>query len=506
MRLIRLVGSEESGIIDNQIETEIVLKKGQQIALQSASFNERIAVLNIDATNNDLTYELGFGGTSVQIQIDDGLYDKNNKSDLFNSIKNNLNKTIPYPTATNNNIFGVSFNCELSNADKVSIIGRQSNFIRNKGRQTANQAVLNNISYASPLYTSQIGDTTDDRAKYVSLVPWNASGGVLSHRLQICNFVDNSSGNDDNGVILGLSDQPPDGWKDKTTMTAQEKGYFIEFKRASANYFVEIVDGVNKTNFDTAQAIGVVAGNNNDNDYIEWVQNAGKLQALLYRDADAGATLLHEIDYPQGTRLYPYIIQRGGAGSIAVKKAFHHIDPFSDAIPNPPIIEEDEDHIDGLHANAPPQRGLVNAGATHTLTMSATLASYLGFNNVSTTTKTVRNDTTGNLFLSGEFFGDKLFISTLSNTSYIIELIGIKIDSYNAGTGSRQNIVGVIPKTNNTVEGSITEYEPNNLYFINVEQDALVRNWRARILRIDGSSIILNGLSVITLLIRDRDE
>jgi hypothetical protein len=85
-------------------------------------------------------------------------------------------------------------------------------------------------------------------------------------------------------------------------------------------------------------------------------------------------------------------------------------------------------------------------------------------------------------------------------------LIGIKIDSYNAGTGSRQNIIGVIPKTNNTVEGSITEYEPNNLYFINVEQDALVRNWRARILRIDGSSIILNGLSIITLLIKDRDE
>jgi hypothetical protein len=84
--------------------------------------------------------------------------------------------------------------------------------------------------------------------------------------------------------------------------------------------------------------------------------------------------------------------------------------------------------------------------------------------------------------------------------------MGVKIDSYNAGIGSRQNIVAVVPKTNNTVEGSITEYEPNNLYFINVEQDALVRNWRARILRIDGSPIILTGLSVITLLIKDRGE
>jgi hypothetical protein len=497
MRLIRLVGDDQSGIIDNQIDTDIVLKKDQQIALQSASFNERISVLTVDATNNEISYTIG--SNTITIQIDEADYDKNNREDLLNSIKNNLNKTLPYAAGQR---FGKSFNCQLSSNDKIVISSRASNFIRNDGRVSAGQSVNNNISYTSPLYTSQIGDATDDRAKYASLVPWNASGGSMSHRLQIVNFVDNASGNDDNGVILGLSEVPVDDWKDKTTMTANEKTYYIEFKRASQNYFTKIKGG---TEQDSAEAVGTVAGNTDDNDYIEWVSDAGKLKALLYRSTDAGATVLEELDFPQGTRLFPFIIQRGGAGSVAVKKASHHIDPFSDAVaPTPPV--EDNDHIDTLHANPPPNRGLIAVGLPEYLTLAATVASFLGYNNTTITTKTVRHTSTGNLFIGADHIADKLFIATLSNTSYIIELMGVKIDSYNAGIGSRQNIVAVVPKTNNTVEGSITEYEPNNLYFINVEQDALVRNWRARILRIDGSPIILTGLSVITLLIKDRGE
>ena len=497
MRLIRLVGDTENGIIDNQIDTDIVLRKDQQIALQSASFNERISVLTIDATNSEMTYKIA--ATTITINIDEADYDKNNRQDLLNSIKNNFNKTFPYLPNTE---FGNSFNCELTGGDKIVISGRASNYIRNDGRVQAGQSVNNNISYTTPLYTSQIGDATDDRAKYASFIPWNASGGGMSHRIQICNFVDNSSGVDDNGVILGLSELPVDDWKNKTTMTAAEKTYTIEFKRASQNYFTKIKGG---TETNSTEAVGTVAGNSNNNDYIEWVSDAGKLKALLYRSSDAGATVLEEIDFPQGTRLFPFIIQRGGAGSVAVKKAFHHIDPFSDAVaPAPPV--EDGEHIDTLHANPPPNRGLIDAGLVHTLTMSATVASFLGYNNTTVRTKTIRHTSTGNLFIGADHVGDKLFVATLSNTSYIIELMGVKIDSYNAGVGSRQNIVAVVPKTNNTLEGSITEYEPNNLYFINVEQEALVRNWRARILRIDGSPIILTGLSVITLLIKDRDE
>jgi len=96
---------------------------------------------------------------------------------------------------------------------------------------------------------------------------------------------------------------------------------------------------------------------------------------------------------------------------------------------------------------------------------------------------------------------DKIFLATLSNVSFIIELRNIQINSYNSDTGQRQNIVAVVPQQTAGLQG-IIEYEPNNLYFIDILEDSLIRNFTARILRIDGSTPKLSGLSVITLLIK----
>ena len=103
------------------------------------------------------------------------------------------------------------------------------------------------------------------------------------------------------------------------------------------------------------------------------------------------------------------------------------------------------------------------------------------------------------------FVADRIFLATLSNVSFIIELNSIQIESYNSANGQRQNIVGVVPQQVQGIAG-LVEYEPNNLYFINILENALVRNLRARILRIDGSRVRLSGLSVLTLLIKDKDE
>jgi hypothetical protein len=84
----------------------------------------------------------------------------------------------------------------------------------------------------------------------------------------------------------------------------------------------------------------------------------------------------------------------------------------------------------------------------------------------------------------------------------MIELRNIQVDSYNSDTGQRQNIIAVIPQQTAGVKG-IIEYEPNNLYFIDILQETLIRNFTARILRIDGSRPKLSGISVLTLLIKD---
>ena len=133
-----------------------------------------------------------------------------------------------------------------------------------------------------------------------------------------------------------------------------------------------------------------------------------------------------------------------------------------------------------------------NTPSDNLLSFSQSLGQFLGFNN-------------NVLFQVSGFFtffeADKIFLATLSNVSFIIELRNIQINSYNSDTGQRQNIVAVVPQQTAGLQG-IIEYEPNNLYFIDILEDSLIRNFTARILRIDGSTPKLSGLSVITLLIK----
>jgi hypothetical protein len=499
MRLIRLVGDNEKGFIDNSFETDIEIKKGQQIALQSASFNENIAVLDLDAANNTLVYDLGTATAEneLTIELTIGEYDKDNKETLFNEIRDLLCSALNYDvisTSGSKARFGTSFDCSLI-GDRVTIRSSQSNFVLNNSRFTSGQAEFVNIVYSSPLLSkSSATNTVNDDAKYASNIPWASQGGVMVHRAQIVNYVDTGTGLEDNGVTLGLSKVAPDTWKNKSQMTADEKTYYIRSNRPADNYKTKIDGG---TEQDSGVAPDTIAGNTDDNDYIEWVINEGKLQGYLYRSAQASADLLVEVDYVQGTPLYPFIIFHGGDSNIAVKNGRHTIDPFITS--NVPLVEDDEDAV--LHANPPPSQS-PRIPYTQRLTLSESLANFFGFTNTFNTTDSSITSVSGNRFIQGIFAGNNLFVATLTNTSYMIELRNLKIESYNADTGTRQNIIAVVPKSTGLLNG-VVEYEPNNLYFIDIAESGLFRNFKARILRIDGSQILLNGLSILTLLIKD---
>ena len=500
MRLIRLVGDNEKGFIDNSFETDIEIKKGQQIALQSASFNENIAVLDLDAANNTLVYNLGTATAEneLTIELTIGEYDKDNKETLFNEIRDLLCSALNYDvilTTGSKARFGTSFDCSLI-GDRVTIRSSQSNFVLNDTRYNAGQAEFVNIVYSSPLLSkSSATNTVNDDAKYASNIQWASQGGVMVHRAQIVNYVDTGTGLEDNGITLGLSKVAPDTWKNKSQMTADEKTYYIRSNRPADNYKTKIDGG---TEQDSGIAPDTIAGNTDDNDYIEWVINEGKLQGYLYRSAQASADLLVEVDYVQGTPLYPFIIFHGGDSNIAVNRGRHTIDPFiTDKIAN---IDDTPDTV--LHANPPPAPNPNFVGFEQTLTLSESLANFFGFTNTSNTTNSSVTTVSGNRFIQGIFAGNNLFVATLTNTSYMIELRNLKIESYNADTGTRQNIIAVVPKSTGLLDG-VVEYEPNNLYFIDIAESGLFRNFKARILRIDGSQILLNGLSILTLLIKD---
>ena len=151
----------------------------------------------------------------------------------------------------------------------------------------------------------------------------------------------------------------------------------------------------------------------------------------------------------------------------------------------------------GLNATPPaPSR---TSGSKNIVTLPQSVANYLGF------------EFPVNTFFASNFTGilsaDKLFKGTLSNSSFLVLLDNLPIDSYDGFIGQRSNILAVVPKEDKSSD-HVVEYEPNNINFIKINNKTKIslRNVDARIIRVDRFAPEMNGLSVITLLVRDPQE
>jgi len=212
MRLIRLVSEDTQGHFDSIFDTDIVVEKGQQIALQSASFSEQINTISIDASNNDLDFQFK-GGTSITIALDEADYDNENKEDLLTDITTKLNKGLVFAPGK---AMGLNFLAHIDpTSDRIEIGYQRSDFLNAYSRVDRNQSAYNVIGgqpTIEPLSTklqSTIGDSTDDRAKYYAEIPWAFNGGGMMWRVQVCNFVDNGEVFENNGFEIGLSNISP---------------------------------------------------------------------------------------------------------------------------------------------------------------------------------------------------------------------------------------------------------------------------------------------------------
>ena len=99
------------------------------------------------------------------------------------------------------------------------------------------------------------------------------------------------------------------------------------------------------------------------------------------------------------------------------------------------------------------------------------------------------------------FLGDQIFSIGLSLNSYIIQLLNIKIDSYDSFKQQRENILAIIPDGNSM--GDI-DYSPPELFFIDLlnKEPLTIRNIKARITNSDYSELEMEGLGIINILIK----
>ena len=87
--------------------------------------------------------------------------------------------------------------------------------------------------------------------------------------------------------------------------------------------------------------------------------------------------------------------------------------------------------------------------------------------------------------------------------SFVVQLLSLKLDSYDGLTGQRENILAVIPQSDND---NRLLYTPPYPVFLDIDnnQPLSIRNIRARVLRGDLSEVDSEGLCVMTVIITDK--
>lgn len=486
MKLIRVTSEDEFGLFDSDFNTDqIAVKKGDEIALQSASFSTVINTLTINATNDELKFQIKAGSEKI-IKIKHDFYHNENVDSLMDDIETKLNNSVGLVAGKE---LGLQFTSSIDDkADKVQIGYFRSPLVKMNTLINANRAVLKNSAFVNSSYRKLggAGNLIDDSSKMFQTIPFGFGSKVF--RCQIKNFVDTGTGLLDNGFIFGLSDINPSTWEDSATMTPEQKTYYIKFVRNGIDYRRKVKGVAEAT---SGIAPSKTTGTSNENDQLEICINQGRIQGRVYKSNPDTIELLFDAEYDNKTVLYPFITLQGNRDHIRVGKVRFMIDPFITLNSNINLDSEDVINEVELGANNPPS-GVGGIDTVNILTLNNEVATFFGYKN------DITQITGGKRLL---FTANEIFRATLSNVSYLVELRSIPIESFN--NGQRQNIIGVIPAVTDRSIRTV-EYSPNNLYYINILEDTTIRNLKIRILRIDGTPILLRGIAVLTFLIKSN--
>jgi len=458
MKLLRLVSDDKTGIFDVQFNEEITITPNSKMALHSLSFEQLIRQLVIDSDNDEITISYS-NALSITKKLTHKTYTADNVDFLLDELKQVLNQT---GIITNTNQIGIEWNVEKNQKNKIQIY-----YKKNPSLKEFKNSKSSKIDYASGLYRVSAGATNG----YIASTDYMPLG---------CGYIRAQCRNRfDGNVIIGLSIFNPDN--EPYQLGNIKYGILIEQNTGLCKY---INNGVATSSGITSTDI---------NDVFEVAISGGKIVCNLYRNSQPAAENILTVGYDNNTKLYPYLnITGGDSNRVAMSYIYS---PFSNT------LKAQSEYIDtsALVGVKPPSRTNIDS-IQYVEFESIEIAEFLGFKNKKLETqKTTEYNTTA----------DDLFLLNSYNDSFIVELLDLKLDSYDTQKKGRVNILAVVPSAElneNLTSGVV--YEASNLLFINLKnyQELQLRNLRLRVLQRDFTPINLKGLGVMCLLVKDKDE
>jgi len=471
MRLIRLTTKQLQGIFDCNFNSDIVIQPFSKIALHSftSQFNRLEIVIN--SQNDTIQYSVDGAGNVKSITLPHGTWNNSNIEQLFSAVTQNLNQSMDY---TKNQLgrqwFAgmlegrVMFQCMAG-----TIIAPPPN--------TAFVKLVNvaqNTSYGPGAYQRNGGTTSQqDAFMYFNATQCKGSG---SFRARYFNDIEPTN----SGFQLVYALEPPTATT--TVIHPGDVSYGIRLVDAMQPYKITI------NGLETATTVMPVIA-----DTLAIDTFGGKLYLRIYRNAGNVVETLHIANYDHTTNYFPIAVFVGDTVMNAIRFTTDYFYNNN----NPPSAIDNT-----LEAN----------NNLPTLTRIPPTLNFLQFNDVNLSLefgyKQPRYPETG--FsppeINAVYQAESGFQLRDFSESFIIEMLNLSIDSYDALTAQRRNFLAVIPQLS-TVREQVVYVAPT-LIFLDLNNNApmLMRQFKSRILREDLTPIDTFGLSTLTVLIKGKDE
>lgn len=490
MKLIRLVTEDQNSIFDNTFNDSLTLKPNSKIALQSLSIETENNVIEIDGTNDSITFRVTAGIYTSTISLSRSTYNKNNYLDLLKDIQERMNNATGFELATAPNPFpirrnfGLEWKVETNTKNKVSIayrIGTWGEYLENWDfnpnnviRLQVSNKFIWRIALAQPDYNAGNQNSL--------LLPYYISTGCSLIRCRTNKFETTLNvGRNRNGYIIALS-RTDLSTKKPSEILDSDISYGIQVASTTGGIrrYWTIVDGV----FAQDAIFPEYQGNGDtNNDYQEVSINFDRVELNVYQNTTGDQKIrLADFNYIAGEKLYPLLILRGKNADINGVRTL--VSPYS----LDPEVSTQEVQLVG----APPIP--IRFPSDNQLEMSVSLSNFLGYDNPiiprGQPLKAVEVD----------YIADKVFEPSEIADAFLIELLNLKCESYDGFLNQRKNILAVVPKSN---AGGEVIYETNTPFFIdlNNKNEILLRNIRCRVVRPDYSVLPMRGLASMVLLI-----
>ena len=504
-------GEGNEGIFKALFNEDIIIQPNSEMAMQSVSINRSINIIDINSFNSVLEFQIqssidGEPNGLHTINLNEGNYSRLNVINLFTDIQNKMNAQLGLNAGKE---VGTQIAVRLSQKEKVEFVmgqAKQTTFMENNNPLL----VYNDITYQAQYLRAANANGNLGNHNIFSKVEFVKGCGLF--QAQIRKF-SNANTATNAGFILGLVENTPSNQEklNNLTITEADLTYAVRTNTdnlSTSNYMFKSPVNTEYTDAGTGPTKTDNDANTTENDILEITLDKGIL--AIKKHVPGTPTTIYSETYDYGTsdiykRYLPIIGIYGDNTTTRISAVTSSLDPYDSA-----GTEEYSEHTELVGFPIPDRKRQLTTPTVYNLIFgNIELANFLGFLSVNLNPSQVKTS-------PRIFAGVNLFSKNLGSNTYLVELLNIPLNSYHtclatsqtsrSTGGGRKSILASIPVSERIINNSgQIQYEPNTLFYVslNNQYPLNLRNIKARIISNDFSPIQTDGISEISILIRE---